>query len=440
MLWAHTPWRYGAAPLAGLMLALIGLGSGAGQAMAASPPPNADLAIVSITPDVPQAKVGDNVTFTIVARNNGPDPAELFVRTVESSASLAGGSVTCYGVNETPGPTNSGPSPDGPECEYRVVQPGDTVTDTVVARVEATGSKAAVDTTCVDAPDVINDPDLSNNCATATVVIDGPLGPPRVDLAIASDTPSVTRAAVGQDVTFTIVATNNGPDPAAYILVHALDVWEGLKFVSATCSGNGAWGRIYGACEEFTVRPGDIATVTIVGQVQGTGGEYASDTACVSSVDPIYDPDPADDCGTAIVRIDNPTTDGTGTTTGTSGGTAGGAGNATSGSGGTTGPVASLPQTGAASVPAGTTACLAYTRRIHDETRIYTIRVHGKLSCGKSRTLIRQADERFAHRGTAVKVSSWLCTERRSHNVWMDTCTAARNERVTWTETSLGRS
>ncbi|MGZ4186838.1 MAG: hypothetical protein ACXVSF_15915, partial [Solirubrobacteraceae bacterium] len=36
----------------------------------------ADVVIVSITPSVTQAKVGDTVVFTIVAQNYGPGPAD----------------------------------------------------------------------------------------------------------------------------------------------------------------------------------------------------------------------------------------------------------------------------------------------------------------------------------------------------------------------------
>src|SRR5438105_2052231 len=105
---------------------------------------------------------------------------------------------------------------------------------------------------------------------------------PSADLAIVSTTASVRHAAVGQQVTFTIVAKNNGPAPA-YVLVHALEVWQSLEFVSATCSGNGHWGRVYGSCEYSTVSPGEIITATIVGEVQDASSDYASDAACTSS-------------------------------------------------------------------------------------------------------------------------------------------------------------
>jgi uncharacterized repeat protein (TIGR01451 family) len=399
---------------------MLGLALSAGDAKAA-PMLSADLAIVSNTASVSHAAVGQQVTFMIVAKNNGPDPSALFVNTARVFDSLAPVSLTCEGVSN-----------DGSWCEYDgVVQPGDTVTESVVAQVQATGSNYAVETAC-GSSNQINDPNPSNDCGTATVRIDGPVNPPVADLAIMSDTPSLTHAAVGRRVTFTIVAKNKGPAPA-HVLVHALEVWQGLKFVSATCSGNGPWGRVYGSCEYSTVSPGEITTATIVGEVQAMGSDYASDTACMSSSAPVYDPDQTNDCATGIVRIDNPTTGGTsGSTTRTGGG-----------SGGASEPVASVPPTGThvGSTPTrvGVSPCSAYTRRFGRQAWKYAILTHRKLSCGRSKVLIRRADEALHRTGVYVKVSSWLCRRelRRSarHEVmWLDDCKQAGGGRLSWTE------
>ena len=68
-------------PLAALLcFGLLGVAPGAAQE-----PPTADLAIVSNTANVRHAKVGQEVIFTIVARDNGPDvTAGLFVNTGKS--------------------------------------------------------------------------------------------------------------------------------------------------------------------------------------------------------------------------------------------------------------------------------------------------------------------------------------------------------------------
>jgi hypothetical protein len=107
---------------------------------------------------VGDAQVGQDVTFTIVARNNGPDSVELFVNTSKSLNSLRVVSISCGGV------TN-----DGAWCEYHFFKPGETVTTTIVGEVQATGSEYANDTACVASPELIDDPNPSNDCGTATV-------------------------------------------------------------------------------------------------------------------------------------------------------------------------------------------------------------------------------------------------------------------------------
>src|SRR5215212_9181034 len=98
---------------------------------AAQEPVNADIAIVSKTANARHAKVGQLVTFTIVATNNGPEPSQLDV----FDQPLIG----LHMVEET---CDRGVSPDTPACEYSQVQPGESVTTTVVAEVDGSSSVA----------------------------------------------------------------------------------------------------------------------------------------------------------------------------------------------------------------------------------------------------------------------------------------------------------
>ncbi len=124
--------------------------------------PNADLAVVSNVADVEHAKVGDRITFTIIATNHGPDAVELDLYWASEQMHLV--SETC----------DLGISADTPACEYTIVEPGQTVTTKVVAEVLDTGSKHAVSTACiVEQAGLINDPDSQNNCAAAAVKIVG---------------------------------------------------------------------------------------------------------------------------------------------------------------------------------------------------------------------------------------------------------------------------
>ena len=124
--------------------------------------PTADLTVVSNTVDVSHAKVGDRVTFTIVATNNGPDAATLDVVEGLSSA-LTLVAHRC----------DRGISADGPFCEYGTIQPGETITTVAVAVVVGKNSRNATNTTCVRSEQVISDPDSSNDCASASVKTGG---------------------------------------------------------------------------------------------------------------------------------------------------------------------------------------------------------------------------------------------------------------------------
>jgi uncharacterized repeat protein (TIGR01451 family) len=147
------------APAVVAIVATVGLALAA--ATAAQPVPTADLAIVSNTANVKHAKVGDQVTFTIVATNNGPEAADFNV--TYSSSQLLLVSETC----------DLGISADTPACEYGTVQPGVTLTTTVVAEVLSTGSKNGVGTGCMVEQEAFIDPNPQNNCADATVKIVG---------------------------------------------------------------------------------------------------------------------------------------------------------------------------------------------------------------------------------------------------------------------------
>jgi hypothetical protein len=134
--------------------------------------PTADLAVVSKTADVRHAKIGDEVTFTIVATNNGPDAADLNV--VEDPAQLYPGQFPPSDFQLVSEECDFGISADTPACEYGVVQPGETVTTVVVMTVEPTAGDYASNTACVFSWDVpIIDPNPGNDCVTTIVRVIG---------------------------------------------------------------------------------------------------------------------------------------------------------------------------------------------------------------------------------------------------------------------------
>lgn len=130
---------------------------------AAQDVPNADLAIVLNTANVKHGRVGQQVTFTIVATNNGPDPAP----------SLDVTATALHGLQFVDEICDLGISADTPSCEYSNVQPGQTLTTSVVVDIVSAGDKTATLIACVTSEQPINDPTISNDCTTATLKIVG---------------------------------------------------------------------------------------------------------------------------------------------------------------------------------------------------------------------------------------------------------------------------
>ena len=191
----------------------------------------ADAAIVSNTPSVNQARVGQQVTFTIVAVNNGPDVEDYLLQVHMDVAlnSLQGGV----------GPTcDRHVSPDGPYCEYAgPIYPGQTLTQTVVEQVQATGSQYASETTCANASGAY-DPNPNNNCATGTVgIITTPPPPP----APLNQTPPTINgmAALGSVLTESHGNWTNSPTSFSY-------QWDRCNSTGSPCTAiTGATGQLY---------------------------------------------------------------------------------------------------------------------------------------------------------------------------------------------------
>jgi uncharacterized repeat protein (TIGR01451 family) len=103
----------------GILSLMASLGD-SGRAIAAQA--TADVS-VTIVADSDKAKLGQHITYTVTATNLGPDAA-LFVDVVHGlSDQLAIISLTC----------DRGISPDGPFCEYSILEPGESVVSTLVA-------------------------------------------------------------------------------------------------------------------------------------------------------------------------------------------------------------------------------------------------------------------------------------------------------------------
>src|SRR5438034_10182171 len=94
---------------------------------------------------------------------------------------------------------------------------------------------------------------------------------PNVDLAIVSNMANIKHGHVGQRVTFTIIATNNGPDTAPSLDVYDNSALQGLQVVEEICDlGISPETR---ACEYHNGSPGQTLNATVTPTIRRPGSK-----------------------------------------------------------------------------------------------------------------------------------------------------------------------
>ncbi|TWV95148.1 gliding motility-associated C-terminal domain-containing protein [Chitinophaga pinensis] len=175
-----------------------------------APAPKADIAVVKSTTATSFAP-GEDVTYTITVTNNGPsDAANVVVTdnaptgtTIKSwTAAVTTGTVTLPAVSGTGNISQT----------IAKVPNGAVVTYTVVVATPASFT-ANLSNTAAGSSDA-TDPVPANNSSTTTGITPSP----KADIAVVKAT-TATTFAPGEDVTYTITVTNNGPSDAANVKV-----------------------------------------------------------------------------------------------------------------------------------------------------------------------------------------------------------------------------
>jgi uncharacterized repeat protein (TIGR01451 family) len=248
------------------------------SASATVTPPNADL-VVTKTVDVSRPDVGDDDSFTVTIRNDGPDDATNVVVFDMPPAGLT------Y-ADDTP----SQGSYDVDTGLWTVGGLANGASATLILEVTVSAAGDYTNTASVTLRDQF-DPDNSNDSGSAS------LSTRVADIGV-TKAESDANPAVGTDVTFTVTAANNGPDDASQVVVGDL-LPVGLTFVAATPSV-GTYDPATGAWSIGVLANGAGATIDITAHVVGSGA--ITNTAAVSHVLQ-RDPNADNDSGSASLDV-----------------------------------------------------------------------------------------------------------------------------------------
>lgn len=220
-----------------------------------------DIAITKIVNNsTPQ--VGSNVTFTIVAINNGPLNATGVIVNDLLPTGLTYVSHTVSAGSYTPG---TGVWTIG------ALSSGASRTMTITATATSAAIPSRTNTAVVSASEP--DSNTSNNSASATV------NPLFADLSVVKTVNNSTQT-VGQNVVFTILASNLGPANATGVVMNDL-LPAGLTYVSHTAS-SGTYNSGTGAWSIGSLATGASRTLTITATVTSAGLPQVTNTATIT--------------------------------------------------------------------------------------------------------------------------------------------------------------
>ncbi|MFD7154615.1 LPXTG cell wall anchor domain-containing protein [Kribbella sp. NPDC059898] len=248
----------------------------------------ADVAITkTATPDPVAA--GGEVTYTLVARNNGPSPAE----DVKVTDTLPDG-VELVSAKPTQGSCTS------TTCSLGTISSGSTATITVVVRVSSSSTATSL-TNVATVTSSTSDPNPDNNTSSVTTDVTR-----TADLAL---TKSVDPAqpAPGEPVVFTLAVKNNGPSDAEQVrIADAVPAGFTITGVQSTATCTSAARDVN--CTVPKLASGASVAVRIAATLDsGYQGGALTNTAKVVSDTP--DPDDSNNTDTVTVTPAAPKAD-----------------------------------------------------------------------------------------------------------------------------------
>jgi uncharacterized repeat protein (TIGR01451 family) len=228
----------------------------------------------------------ENLTYTVKIDNVGPSAAALttFTDTLPSHVTFVSGTIsTGATLNHAAGVLTA---------DLGTIQPGQSITVTIVAKVNNNAEGTLVNTATVAAPKEVN---LSNN----TDSVSNPVTP-RIDLQI-TKIDSQDPVEPGSQFTYTLTIKNNGPSNATGVVVTDTLPTTGVTYVSASQSPSSISGRDL-EFEIGNLAAGATKTITITVATNSTFVGTLYNTAHVEGNEPETNLNNNDDDETTLVQ------------------------------------------------------------------------------------------------------------------------------------------
>jgi uncharacterized repeat protein (TIGR01451 family) len=217
---------------------------------------------------VDPAVAGQALTYTLIVLNNGPSDATGVIVTDSLPAGITFGSVT-------PSQGTAAEAAGVVTATVGTLASGATATVTIVVNVPASAAGTLSNTAQVTANET--ETNAANNSDTETTALIS-----QVDVAI-TKTDTVDPVTAGENLTYTLVVTNNGPSNATNVVVT-----DTLPTQFSFATGAATQGTVTQAAGVATatigsLTPGQSETITITGSVASSTLTALSNVASVTS-------------------------------------------------------------------------------------------------------------------------------------------------------------
>jgi uncharacterized repeat protein (TIGR01451 family) len=262
--------------------------------------PQSDLAITK-TDGVTSKVPGTTTTYTIVVSNNGPSSVTGATVADTFPATLSGVTYTSVAAGGATGNTASG---SGNINDIVDMPAGSSITYTATGTIDAAATGSLVNTATVTTPGGVTDPTPGNNSATDTDTLTG-----ESDLSVSkSDAPDPVTA--GNNITYTINFTNNGPSDAQTVTVTDA-VPANTTFVSASVTTGSGWSPSAPAVggtgnvmfSKASVGTTETATFQIVVKVNSSAADGSTITNTATAASATTDSTPGNNSATATTTV-----------------------------------------------------------------------------------------------------------------------------------------